>query len=891
MKSSSDNQSSIELSSLSVPSVLGVPGTMIEDGQGSGGSSGRSRHSSRSPPLLRRNTALAPRPMSLTGRIPSPAAQRPDAVGSDPQAPEPYSFSATQNVLNVGASPQEVLQAQLLGGEILHNVAMHQVEQQAQGFVVDAMSKLDLLRGQVAEAAFFQLHTALETSQAELTVCQAELTRVQAELQHLQFQLNQQKILCQVKEREIQRLRSAALSATDANPAVSQTTATAYPNQQISSPAPTESIPSWVHLDAPISTSPVIQEAQAEAQAPHVPDASSSDPRIDQLVDAVQMITNRLESLNGTVSPTRRVDGDPSEETMTERKIVDGRALLQMRLEPIPSDAAGFRSWKNHVIVQLGKPDIFGEGTLHEWISAAFNAGSDPDLLDELEQSGQVPRLGSWLASELSSPKTLKQCPDLEQDVQAYIELCTRACVAPKGRRILAIVSRYFDLDSMRGSVITPSTLFQIELHGNSIKDRRDFTQRTRLVLGAVPVAQRPDTRLMGEWLFHRVKHLRKLERYKEDIRQSSSSSTRRDFEILWGEIQDVLVQDREDANVRSMLGYLAPSAKNPTGAAAKADAIPPPPPTTPSPAVSKGLAAPPAPPKAETPGVPAPKFPPKAKAKAKSKTKSISDEEKAKIPCIFHRMPNGCMHGSNCKYSHEDPKSGGIPKGKPKGKEPPPKGKGGPLAKAMVAVIAAASLCKPAAGSGPEYTVEWAADTAAGRHLGSHQALLEQEIPSSAFQSCLRVTDSPVTFSTGSGPQPGVQTLSVNCNNMPEANHYFLESCPVVRSTGLDVESGKAFVWIPGSLPFFVSDASKLRITCPEELKHYAVRVEEHVPIFESKVRFSRGLAATVSGGPLSHSSAGLLSLVLLPVPRLVRLHLCRPKSLVLLLQPLKIG
>ena len=83
--------------------------------------------------------------------------------------------------------------------------------------------------------------------------------------------------------------------------------------------------------------------------------------------------------------------------------------------------------------MQLGKLDISGEGALHEWISAAFNAGSDYDLLDELEQSGQVPRLDSWLASELSSPKTLTQCPDLEQDVLAYIGLCTRACVARKG--------------------------------------------------------------------------------------------------------------------------------------------------------------------------------------------------------------------------------------------------------------------------------------------------------------------------------------------------------------------------------------------------------------------------------------------------------------------------
>ena len=225
---------------------------------------------------------------------------------------------------------------------------MHQAEQQAQGFVVDAMSNLDLLRAQVTEANARgdQLRTALETSQAELAVCQAELTRVQAELHQLQFQLNQQKILCQVKEQEIQRLRSAALSATDPNHVVSQTAAASsailnYPNQQFNSPAPTESVPSWVHLDAPISTSPVIEEAQAQAQVPQMPEAPSSDP-IDQLVDAVQMITNRLENLNGTVSPTRRVDGNPSDETMTERKIVDGRALHQMRLERIPSDAAGF---------------------------------------------------------------------------------------------------------------------------------------------------------------------------------------------------------------------------------------------------------------------------------------------------------------------------------------------------------------------------------------------------------------------------------------------------------------------------------------------------------------------------------------------------------------------
>ena len=82
----------------------------------------------------------------------------------------------------------------------------------------------------------------------------------------------------------------------------------------------------------------------------------------------------------------------------------------------------------------------------------------------------------------------------------------------------------------------------------------------------------------------------------------------------------------------------------------------------------------------------------------------------------------------------------------------------------------------------------------------------------------------------------------------MDVANHFMLDSCPLVRSTGIDVESGKAFLWLPGSLPLFVSDTFRLKIECPEECRHYATRVAEHVPIFTSQVRFKCQPASTVS-------------------------------------------
>ena len=128
--------------------------------------------------------------------------------------------------------------------------------------------------------------------------------------------------------------------------------------------------------------------------------------------------------------------------------------------------------------------------------------------------------------------------------------------------------------------------------------------------------------------------------------------------------------------------------------------------------------------------------------------------------------------------YSCEDPKDGSVPKGKPKGKAPPPRGKGGSFANAMVALVAAASLRQPAASSGPKVSVERAADS---------------------------VMWSPERLSS-----------------------VFLHLC---LTSSLMYQS---FRFLSGGV---------------EMLKHYAVRVEEHVP---TQVHFSRGLAAAVSGGLL---------------------------------------
>ena len=72
--------------------------------------------------------------------------------------------------------------------------------------------------------------------------------------------------------------------------------------------------------------------------------------------------------------------------------------------------------------------------------------------------------------------------------------------------------------------------------------------------------------------------------------------------------------------------------------------------------------------------------------------------------------------------------------------------------------------------------------------------------------------------------------------------------------------------MWLPGSLPFFVADVSQLIVHCPESCRQYATRVDEHVPIFTSVVKFTHGAANPVgdpSGGPFVEDPAAVPSAI----------------------------
>ena len=265
----------------------------------------------RSPPLTRRQTAR-----------PRRSVQTASASEAAPQVSATY----TQNVVNVGASPQEVIEAQRIAAnqaaqavaeraQILHNEAMAHLEGQAQDVVQatfqEASVTVEQLRQelQASEVKRMELIDLGRVLEQQLKVCRAELVKAEAELNAVRFQLSQSKIEAQVKDREIHWLRQAAPSATDA---LGQ--------------------PKFYDLNVASSSSGLGVSSGDSVPQPSSPVA---DPRVDQLIEAAQQLASR-----------------------------------HLKFDPIPDSAASFRAWRNESSTNLVKAwCISGYRNPSSWIA------------------------------------------------------------------------------------------------------------------------------------------------------------------------------------------------------------------------------------------------------------------------------------------------------------------------------------------------------------------------------------------------------------------------------------------------------------------------------------------------------------------------------------------
>ena len=135
-------------------------------------------------------------------------------------------------------------------------------------------------------------------------------------------------------------------------------------------------------------------------------------------------------------------------------------------------------------------------------------------------------------------------------------------------------------------------------------------------------------------------------------------------------------------------------------------------------------------------------------------------------------------------------------------------------------------------------YQLEWIADSGAGRDLASIQAFEAQGVPTIVAQQSIS-SSSSVRFETGNGHVTSNSVLHANGDQLGRASFCVLDSCPLVRSLGQIVESGKPFIWLPGQLPYLGFDVDAVHVAADLQRIVIANRVEDYVPVFSETVQF----------------------------------------------------
>ena len=282
-----------------------------------------------------------------------------------------------------------------------------------------------------------------------------------------------------------------------------------------------------------------------------------------------------------------------------------------------------------------------------------------------------------------------------------------------------------------------------------------------------------------------------------------------------------------------------------------------------------------------------------------------MTAEQKAKTPCLRHHGSGSCSFGDKCHFSHT---IAPTPPKKAAAAKPPAKAPGGAALATVVgatliaegegarsgesatpppAPAAVEVLALPAADSAPTndwqrrvllgtrgwmprilatlatfaapvqqclsgdpsaIKVEWIDDSGAGRHLGSIKHYVKHfGIDEDVIKNAAQPPSQAVSFYTGGGDGKKAKlALGTQSDVWGECEQHLLDDCPDVRSSFLLVETlQRPRVHWPGSLPFYIKDASKATLTCPEWNKIYADRVDENVPIFSDTITIGATAAA----------------------------------------------
>ena len=128
--------------------------------------------------------------------------------------------------------------------------------------------------------------------------------------------------------------------------------------------------------------------------------------------------------------------------------------------------------------------------------------------------------------------------------------------------------------------------------------------------------------------------------------------------------------------------------------------------------------------------------------------------------------------------------------------------------------------------------------DSGAGRTIASASAFTEQGVNHKQFNQLVGPSTQSITFDTGGGAIKTNKSIGLTSNLLGTTECFQLPESPFAVSMGhLVNEQQHPFVWLPGQLPFHVTNPKHLKVSCPQRYRNYADRVEGQVPIWKETI------------------------------------------------------
>lgn len=154
---------------------------------------------------------------------------------------------------------------------------------------------------------------------------------------------------------------------------------------------------------------------------------------------------------------------------------------------------------------------------------ASSKSFTDGKNLDDLNQSGLLPRLDSRISALMMDPRHLNG--ELGMRFQTHTETCQNSGRAPKGRAFLFMLGQHVRLDLNRGSNLTQQAMLDLQLDGYAIKGLEKFAERMECVLNRIPQSHQPNETIKFTWLYSRLKRCKTLQRHIDRTHDSWETS------------------------------------------------------------------------------------------------------------------------------------------------------------------------------------------------------------------------------------------------------------------------------------------------------------------------------------------------------------------------------